>query len=225
MSKRKLDDFGDSAFDDEFEYIDEYEEHGIVLSDLVSARMPRSEPNAAHSLLNGQLDSRASDASSAFYANSTRSASVLQFFVKLMPESYNLVIKACANDTVQSLHEKIQSFTGIPVIEQRLMYRGKQLQWEQSLAECSIENNAGLQLLARLRSTKLPQHWQVIGDLLSTVCRLCKGELHPSAFKVIRTLMSDYFKKISTVDIDLANSQLNVFMSSSASAALVMLYM
>ena len=126
---------------------------------------------------------------------------------------------------MKSLHERIQAMTGIPVIEQGLIYRGKQLQWEQSLADCAIENDAGLQLVGRMRSTDHPQTWQVMDDMLSLICRLCRGELVPSSTKGIKDCLINFFTITPKDDNDSAPAHLQIFMASSAPAALVMLYM
>ncbi|KAH7545306.1 hypothetical protein FEM48_Zijuj01G0079600 [Ziziphus jujuba var. spinosa] len=245
-SKRKLDDYGGPTFDD----FNEEEDDDAVFSDLVSVRMRKDGPNAVNSTLDSGLDggppfpssaaaaapsassepARVSDARSVSYgtgtsqSESTRSPSMLQFFIRMISEGNNLVIHACPHDTVKSLHERIQAITGIPLFEQRLIYRGKQLQWEQSLAECSIQNDAGLQLVGRMRSTEHPQAWQLIDDIVSVVCRLCKGESIPSAQKDIKSRISKYFEMIPKEENESATSHLQIFMSSSAPAALVMLY-
>lgn len=240
-SKRKLDDYGGPNFDD-YDEDDQEEGDDAGFSDLVSVRMRKNEPDAAvNSSLDGSpcpssagtsqhLDSRVSDAQSASFgtssgrSKSSRSPSSLQFFVRMLSEGYNLVIQADANDSVKSLHERIQAITGIPLFEQRLIYRGKQLQWEHSLGDCSIQNDASLQLVGRMRSTEHPHAWQVIDDMISMICRLCKGELFPSAVKDIKNCMTEYFSMTPKDENDSATSHLRIFMSSSAPAALVMLY-
>ncbi|KAF8031843.1 hypothetical protein BT93_D0916 [Corymbia citriodora subsp. variegata] len=152
-------------------------------------------------------------------------ASRLQFFVRMISDGKNLVFQANSSDTVQSVHEQIQAITKIPVIEQRLIYGGKQLQCEKSLAECSIQNDAGLHLVGRMRSIGHPQARQIIGDMISLVFRLCKGETVPHALKTIRTWISEYLSMTPKDDGDPATGHLQIFMSSSAPAALVMLYM
>ncbi|KAM6585610.1 hypothetical protein CsatB_012612 [Cannabis sativa] len=245
-SKRKLDEYGGPNFEDD----DDHEGEGdVVFSDLVSVRMRRDERNAFHSSgdcgaggggggggggpSSEQLDSRVSDAqsaSSSSYGLSstrfglTRSPSRLQFFIRMISEGKNLVITADADDTVKSLHDRILSITGIPLSDQRLIYRGKLLQWEQSLAECSIQNDAGLQLVGRMRSTVHPHAWQLIDDMISMVCRLCRGEMIPSALKDIKNCMNEYFNMTGKEGQRDAGEHLKIFMSSSAPAALVMLY-
>ncbi|KAJ4704038.1 E3 ubiquitin-protein ligase UPL5 [Melia azedarach] len=210
--KRKLDDYAPN-----FDADDE----GAETSDLVSVRMRRDEPNAVHqsSDLNGTvLEAIASEALTRI------SRPGLQFFIRMMPEGNTMVIQANSSDTVKSIHERIQAMTGIPLIEQRLIYRGKQLQWEQSLAECSIENDAGLQLVGRMRSTGHPQAWQVIDDMVSVIFRLCKGERIHQPVKVIKSRMSEFFSMTPKDENESSIGHIQIFMSSSAPAALVMLY-
>ncbi|KAI4296004.1 hypothetical protein L6164_035994 [Bauhinia variegata] len=227
-SKRKLDDYGPSLDDDE-----EYED----FSELVSVRMRKDEPKAVNSSsdvishnINGSLsdiDTRHSDARSACssQSESTRSSFRLQFFVRMMSEGNTMVMQACPQDTVKSIHERIQTMKGIPLFEQRLIYRGKQLQWEQSLAECDIQNDANLQLVGRMRSTEHPQAWQVINDMVSLICRLCRGEVEHDALKTIKGLMTSYLNMTPRLDNDSASGYFQIFMSSSAPKVLIMLYM
>lgn len=220
-SKRKLDDYASSDDD---------------LSDLVSVRMKKDEPTAVHSSSTCEIDpssqsvgqSRVSDARSASSSASSRgewsrSVSRLQFFVRMISGGNTLVIQANSGDTVRSLHERIQVLTGIPVIEQRLIYRGKQLQWEQSLAECSIQNDAGLQLVGRMRSTGHPMAWQTVDDMVTSICRRCRGERTKD--KSIKSQLYEFLKMTPRDDTESAASHLQIFMSSCAPAALVMLYM
>jgi E3 ubiquitin-protein ligase NEDD4 len=44
--------------------------------------------------------------------------------------------------------------TSIPSFEHRLIFRGKQLQWEQTIAQCGIQRDINLQLFGRIRSTE-----------------------------------------------------------------------
>ncbi|KAM3749160.1 hypothetical protein ACB098_05G161500 [Castanea mollissima] len=176
----------------------------LVQSPSVDCSIPLSQPSRLR-----EFSSRVSDAQSATdSAEWTHSASPrLQIFIRMISEGKTRVIQAYPHDTVKSLHERIQLVTGIPVNEQRLIYGGKQLQWERSLAECSIQNDAGLQLVGRMHSTKHPHAWQVIEEMVSIVCRLCRGEPVPAASNQIKSRMSEYLCRLR------------------APAALVMLYM
>ncbi|KAI3680452.1 hypothetical protein L6452_35223 [Arctium lappa] len=148
----------------------------------------------------------------------------IQFFVRMISQGKTLVLHGNPNDKIKTVHEMIHSATGIPVMEQRLIYGGKQLQWEHSLSHCRITNDAGLHLVGRMRSTVHPQAWQVIDDLVSIVCRLCKGERGVCP-KSIKSRLSEFLNKTPKDGIDHAAPYLNIFLSSSAPAALVMLYM
>ncbi|CAN4105989.1 unnamed protein product [Withania somnifera] len=149
----------------------------------------------------------------------------LQFFVRLLSGGNTLVLQAESSDTVKSIHSKIQTVTGIPIIEQRLIYRGKQLQWEQTLSQCDIQNDAGLQLVGRMRSTGHPQAWQLINDLVSSIFDLSKTTNPNPSSSRIKTRLSEFLTRTPRSCTDQASGHLQIFLSSCAPAALVMLYM
>uniref|UniRef100_A0A7N2R5F7 HECT-type E3 ubiquitin transferase n=1 Tax=Quercus lobata TaxID=97700 RepID=A0A7N2R5F7_QUELO len=99
------------------------------------------------------------------------------------------------------------------------------LQWERLLAECSIENKVGLQLVGHMHSTEHPHAWQVIDEMVSIIRRLCRGEADPAAADHIKSRMSEYLSTTPKEEEQLAAGHLQIFMLSSAPAALVMLYM
>lgn len=115
------------------------------------------------------------------------------------------------------------------MIEQRLIYRGKQLQWENTLAECDVQNDAGLHLVGRMRSTEHPQAWQLMDDVVSMVFYLYKNfhakppNLVPS--KTVKSMLLEFLSTTPRTDSNQSSSHLQIFISSSAPAALVMLYM
>ncbi|CAN4095962.1 unnamed protein product [Withania somnifera] len=148
----------------------------------------------------------------------------LQFFVRLLSGGNTLVLQAESTDTVKSIHSKIQCITGIPIIEQRLIYRGKQLQWEQTLSQCDIQNDAGLHLVGRMRSTGHPQAWQLIDDLVSHIFDLTKST-NPNPSSRIKTRLTEFLTMTPRNETEQAWGHLQIFMSSCAPAALVMLYM
>ncbi|KAK6932838.1 Ubiquitin-like domain [Dillenia turbinata] len=214
-TKRKLDDLNDDA-----------------LSDLVSVRMRKDYSSHAVNSSNGDGDdssnlSLLSDVVSRV-SNSDLSSHPqnrnLHFFVRMISQGNTLVVHANSDDTVKSLHERIQLITGIPVYEQRLIYKGKQLQWEQSLADCLIENDAGLNLVGRMRSTEYPITWQIVNELVWSICSLCRGETVCSARNVTATI-SEFLALASKDDSEAAKAHIQIFMSSSAPSALVMLYL
>ncbi|TYG65617.1 hypothetical protein ES288_D06G200600v1 [Gossypium darwinii] len=224
-SKRKFDDYAFS-FDEEDPLVpvrmrkDDHTHQGAYPITAVhhSSKAPASSFTAS---LVDSLPSSSDVPSSSSSCSSSR----LQFFIRMISEGNTIVVQANSEDTVKSLHERIQVMTGIPVMEQRLIYRGKQLQWEQSLADCSIQNDAGLQLVGRMRSTDHPQTWQVMDDMISVICRLCRGETPSSPTKHIKDCLTNFFTIAPKDNNDAGPAHLQIFMASSAPAALVMLYM
>ncbi|XP_010270135.1 PREDICTED: E3 ubiquitin-protein ligase UPL5-like [Nelumbo nucifera] len=230
-SKRKFDDYGSS--DEDF-------------CDLVSVRMKRDEADVVNSSgvenetrlsPSGKADdessglgTRVSDARSASCSSSSSaedmegSVSRLHFFVRMISGGNTIVLHANSGDSVESVHEQIRRITGIPIIEQRLIYRGKQLQWEQTLAECSIQNDAGLQLVGRMRSTEYPRTWQVVDDLVSSICRLYRGDSLRSS-KIVKCRVKEFLTMTPRDDFELASGHLRILRSSGAVTALVMLYL
>ncbi|KAF5199104.1 E3 ubiquitin-protein ligase upl5-like [Thalictrum thalictroides] len=149
----------------------------------------------------------------------------LHFFVRLVSGGNTIVIHANSDDSVESVHEQIRKLTGIPLFEQGLVYRGRQLQWEQTLEECFIENDAGLHLIGRMRSTEFPKSWQVVNDLLSSIRRLCKGE-GKETFINIKSKVEEFLDLIPKDDHgDKVAGHLKIFKSYGAPTALVMLYL
>ncbi|KAH8485959.1 hypothetical protein H0E87_027412 [Populus deltoides] len=114
--------------------------------------------------------------------------------------------------------------TGIPVIEQRLIYEGKQLQYENKLSDYSIEKDSILHLVGRMRSTRHPRTCQLINDMVSYICRIFKSILpcgfHPYVSKHIKELMNEFFSLTPKDDNEDALGHLNVFLSNSAPAAI-----
>jgi E3 ubiquitin-protein ligase NEDD4 len=95
----------------------------------------------------------------------------LQFFVRTYGRT--IVLHADASDLVESVHQQIFTKTGLPVAEQRLIFGRLQLQQDQTLASCNVDNDATLTLVARMRSTAHPSSWQLINDLVSTIRTMC----------------------------------------------------
>ncbi|XP_011000983.1 PREDICTED: E3 ubiquitin-protein ligase UPL5-like isoform X1 [Populus euphratica] len=231
-SKRKLDDVDD---------------HDAIFSDLISIRMRKdnTESSTGHNLQQppsisstNQLPTRVSDASAPTSSSPNdfpstpsplrRSQSRLQFFIRMISDGTHIVITANLTDSVKSLHERIREMTGIPVIEQRLIYEGKQLQYENKLSDYSIEKDSILHLGGRMRSTRHPRTCQLINDMVSYICRICKSILpcgfHQYVSKQIKELMHQFFILTPKDDNEDALGHLNVFLSNSAPAALVTLY-
>ncbi|EHA8592450.1 putative E3 ubiquitin-protein ligase UPL5 [Cocos nucifera] len=157
------------------------------------------------------------------------SSSTLHFFVRLMSRN-TVVIHARPDDTVDSVIDQLQSITGIPTSEQRLLYRGRQLQGEATLASCAVENDASLQLTGRLRSTKYPRAWQIADDLIASICSL--DTIGDDRVHATRTNVEGLIKRflsltggIFETNREEVAAHLEVFTSSGAPSALVKLYL
>ncbi|XP_074381119.1 E3 ubiquitin-protein ligase UPL5-like [Apium graveolens] len=160
---------------------------------------------------------------------SSKSNSSVQFFVRMFTGMKTLFVRADANDTVKSVHELIQSTTGIPITEQRLIYQSRQLYFEQTLGECCIEQDAELKLVGIMRSTVYPKAYQLINEMVLLMCGLGKGGSvdavnYNEAQKVIKCNLLKYLKQLPTNDHGKAVEYLQVFLSSGAPGALASCY-
>ncbi|CAK7345034.1 unnamed protein product [Dovyalis caffra] len=217
--------------------LDDVDGNYAVFSDLISVRMGKddTESSTGHNQQQppsisstNQLSTRVSDASTSssstnFPSSSSAlgttpsplrpSQSRLQFFIRMISDGTHIVIIANSSDSVKSLHERIRVITEIPVIEQRLIYKGKQLQYENKLSDYSIENDSILHLVGRIRSTRHPRTFQLIDDMVSYICQIYKSILpcgvHSYASKHIKELMNEFFSLTPKDDNEDASEHLN----------------
>ncbi|KAL3357191.1 hypothetical protein AABB24_017734 [Solanum stoloniferum] len=150
----------------------------------------------------------------------------IHFFVRLFSGGKTLVVQADSTNRVEVIHQKISLITGIPISVQSLIYRGKQLQSDQTISDCGIEMESNLQLVGRLRSTKHSHAWKLMNELSSLIWGFRKTEFRSVRYD--KDHIEDVLIEILIMiphDIDEASEYLEIFISSSVPAALVMLYM
>ncbi|KAK4731145.1 hypothetical protein R3W88_024133 [Solanum pinnatisectum] len=145
----------------------------------------------------------------------------IQFFVRMFSGGKTLVIEAYSSDTVASVHWKIHSITGVrpirstsivPIMEQRLIYRGKQLELSQTLSECGVQNDDTLQLMSDLNL--------VIHDL----CNSNDDTYINANVTRIKKMLTDFLANTPKDGADGSEEYLQIFIHSSVPAALVKLY-
>lgn len=149
------------------------------------------------------------------------------------------MLVANRNDTVYGVHERIFEITKIPIIEQRLIFDGRQLQWDKTLAECGLGDDANLQLVGRMRSTGHPQAWQLLVDLVGMVFDFCHTGPNAGRSRYIRSYVMEPEAKNSVIkaminkflgmarehsDTEQSIGHLQIFLTSLAPLALVTLY-
>ncbi|CAF2042673.1 BnaA09g20850D [Brassica napus] len=224
--KRKLDDY---AADYSLDLLQKMKRHEVDADRIspASQQKPLTSGENYRSLYTpGECSSSSSPSSSSSLPESwTRSESTrLQLFVRMMSGGKTIVIHADRNDTVEHLHHRIQLKTQIPVTEQRVIYKGKQLQFEHTLSHYSIEHDSSLHLVGRMQSTEYPVACQTVDEIMSTISRMHRGENLYGGRTNINDKLVKFFARIPAESNRSSAKYLKIFSNSSVPAALVMLF-
>ena len=121
-----------------------------------------------------------------------------------------IILEVQASDTIEELKTKIQDKENIPPDQQRLIFRGKQLEDEHTIFDCNIHNEDQLHLILRSNSAGGAQgmhleslKYAVVHAERGTLCT--KDDLffdhYPASISLARSVLRQSMSKVKTMII------------------------